>query len=188
MVRTRAQADDWPVYFLEERALQALALHMQKDLPGACAALSDALALAEPGGYVRIFLDEGEPVRLLLLDFGFWIAKQTPVENQAKLSAYAGKLLAAFPQAENTTVSTRAPVTLSPPHPVTPSLVEPLSSREQEVLQLIADGLSNGEIAARLFVTVGTVKTHVNHIFGKLDVTSRTQAIGRARALRLLDS
>jgi LuxR family maltose regulon positive regulatory protein len=55
------------------------------------------------------------------------------------------------------------------------------------VLQLIADGLSNGEIAARLVVTVGTVKTHVNHIFGKLDVTSRTQAIGRARALGLLD-
>jgi LuxR family maltose regulon positive regulatory protein len=187
---TRAQADDWPVYLLKARALQALTLHMQNNLHGAFAALSDVLALAEPGGYVRIFLDEGEPMQLLILDFRFWIAKQSPGEEQAHLSTYADKLLAAFPQAEKAQGSARSPVTLSPLHPGgalwAPSLVEPLSSRELEVLQLIADGLSNAEIAARLVVTLGTVKTHVNHIFGKLDVTSRTQAIGRARGLGLL--
>lgn len=188
--RTRAEADDWPVYLLEERALWAMTLHMQKDLPSAFAALAAALALAEPAGYVRIFLDEGEPMQLLILDFRFWIAKQSPGEEQAHLSTYVDKLLAAFPQAEKAQGSARSPVTLSPLHPGgalwAPSLVEPLSSREQEVLQLIADGLSNAEIAARLVVTLGTVKTHVNHIFGKLDVTSRTQAIGRARGLGLL--
>ncbi|HMN27694.1 MAG TPA: response regulator transcription factor [Caldilineaceae bacterium] len=66
------------------------------------------------------------------------------------------------------------------------NLVEPLSSRELEVLQLIAAGLSNGEIATRLVVTVGTVKSHINHLFGKLGVTSRTRAIACARALGLL--
>ena len=65
-------------------------------------------------------------------------------------------------------------------------MVETLSPRELEVLHLVADGLSNGEIAARLTVTVGTVKKHLNNVFGKLQVTSRTQAVARARALSLL--
>jgi LuxR family maltose regulon positive regulatory protein len=68
----------------------------------------------------------------------------------------------------------------------TPALPEPLTAREREVLALIADGLANPEIAARLFVTVGTVKSHVNGLFGNLSVTSRTQAVARARALGLL--
>ena len=62
---------------------------------------------------------------------------------------------------------------------------EPLSERELEVLRLLADGLTNQEIADRLVVTVGTVKTHVHHVFGKLNVRSRTEAAARARALNL---
>ena len=69
---------------------------------------------------------------------------------------------------------------------VSTSLIEPLSEREKEVLRLITEGLSNREIAETLFITVGTAKTHVNHIFDKLDVSSRTQAIARARDLGLL--
>jgi LuxR family maltose regulon positive regulatory protein len=185
-VRDRAEADDWPVYLLEERVLRALTLYMQNNLPNAFAALIDALALAESGGYVRIFLDEGEPMRLLMLDFRFWIVKQTPTEKQAIIFAYVEKLFATFPHADMAVGPPRPSVALSPPHPVSSSLVDPLSSRELEVLQLIAAGLSNGEVATRLVVTVGTVKSHVNHIFSKLDVTSRTQAIMRARSLGLL--
>jgi ATP/maltotriose-dependent transcriptional regulator MalT len=74
---------------------------------------------------------------------------------------------------------------LASPQPYTPGLVEPLTSREQEVLRLIAEGLSNAEIAERLIVGVGTVKTHINNLFAKLDVRHRAQAI--ARTLRLLD-
>ena len=77
-----------------------------------------------------------------------------------------------------------------PPHsvlsPPSSSLVEPLSQREREVLRLIAAGLSNPEIAQELVISVGTVKRHINHIYGKLGAQSRTQAIVKARALRLL--
>lgn len=65
-------------------------------------------------------------------------------------------------------------------------MIEPLTSRELEVLRLVADGASNGEIARRLIVSIGTVKKHTANIFGKLEVQSRTQAVARARALGLL--
>ena len=86
---------------------------------------------------------------------------------------YVGKLLAAFGQ-------------LSPAQPSHPA-VEPLSERELEVLELVAAGLKNGEIAAELFVVVGTVKAHLNSIYRKLGVQSRVQAVSRARDLGLLD-
>jgi LuxR family maltose regulon positive regulatory protein len=72
------------------------------------------------------------------------------------------------------------------PTPSAQPLVEPLSERELEVLQLIADGLSNREIADKLFISVGTVKTHTHNIYGKLGVSGRTQAVARARELKLL--
>jgi LuxR family maltose regulon positive regulatory protein len=72
------------------------------------------------------------------------------------------------------------------PRPAAQGLIEPLSDRELEVLALMADGYSNAEIADRLFIAVGTVKRHINNMYGKLDVASRTQAVARARSLRLL--
>ena len=105
---------------------------------------------------------------------------------------YVTKLLAAFPEQtprhgdkEMGNLS-EVSVSVSPGVRVSQSLVEPLSEREREVLRLVAAGLSNQEIAARLIVGVSTVKKHINNIFGKLAVRSRTQALARARELNLL--
>jgi LuxR family maltose regulon positive regulatory protein len=160
---------------VQAQALHALALHACGDVSQAMRTLQRALALAEPEGYVRTFVDEGFPMAALLSAFN-------DQPDAASLRPYIGKLLAAFPQREVEPVTTTASHT-PPPQP----LIEPLSGRELEVLQLMAAGLSNGEIAAKLSITVGTVKTHVNAIFGKLEAHNRTLAVARARALKLLE-
>lgn len=144
--------------------LQALALQMEGDGEQALSALKHALSLAEPEGYVRTFVDEGEPmVRLLRCALTRGIAP-----------SYVSRLLAALGE--------RAPAA----SPVAQALVEPLTERELEVLRLIAAGLSNQEIAHELVVALSTVKSHVNHTYGKLGVKSRTQAVARAQELDLV--
>jgi LuxR family maltose regulon positive regulatory protein len=143
--------------------LRALALHAQDDLEHALVALEHALSLARPAGYVRPFVNEGEPMARLLYQ---------AVEHGV-VPEYAGRLLAAFPA-------------LAPPMPESETpMVEPLSERELEVLRLIADGLSNQEVAERLFISLSTVKWHTGNIYGKLGVKNRTQAVARARTLGL---
>jgi LuxR family maltose regulon positive regulatory protein len=95
---------------------------------------------------------------------------------------YARRLLAAFPTTES------EQTVPSKPQAPESGLIEPLSEREQEVLQLIADGLTNPEIASRLFLSLNTVKTHTRSVYGKLGVHSRVQAVARARALGILSS
>jgi LuxR family maltose regulon positive regulatory protein len=153
---------------IEILALKALALQQKGDLDGALQVIGGALALAEPEGYQRAFVDEGEPMAHLLYQ-----AVALGVSP-----AYAGKLLTAL-SGENQAV---LPAKSSPDG----GLIEPLSERELEVLQLIAEGLSNGEIAARLYISLSTVKGHTANIFGKLGVKNRTQAVSRARTLGLL--
>ncbi len=131
--------------------------------------LGHALALAEPGGFIRIFVDEGTPMAQLLSES----AVQEIMPN------YAGKLLAAF-EAETQGIEERA--YLSPAQP----LIEPLSQRELEVLRLVAQGLSNDEIGQRLFLALDTVKGHNRRIYDKLQVQRRTEAVARARELGLL--
>ncbi|MCL4562129.1 MAG: LuxR C-terminal-related transcriptional regulator [Chloroflexi bacterium] len=158
---------------IEILALLALALQVCRDTQAAFSALSTALSLAEPEGYVRVFLDEGQPMRLLLAQ---WLA-HTP---SGPLRDYSAHLLAQFevePQSAQA-----APETASPAG----DLVEPLSQRELEVLQLLALGRTNQEIAQQLIVAPGTVKAHTASIYRKLDAANRTEAVARARQLGLL--
>ena len=100
---------------------------------------------------------------------------------------YVERLLAAFPRTEDRGLRTElTEQTYSALDPQSSALVEPLTEREREILRLIADGLSNQAIADQLVVAVSTVKKHVNNLYGKLDVQSRTQALVRARELDLL--
>ena len=162
---------------IEILALQSLAHYACGNSTDALETLARALTLAEPEGYVRIFVDEGEPMRLLIADFRVQIEK-----HAMHLGPYVDKLLAAFPTSDSSPPEQQ----ISTQQPVISDLVEPLSDREREVLGLIAEGLSNREIAQRLIVGLGTVKTHINNLYRKLDVNSRTQALARAREVDLL--
>jgi LuxR family maltose regulon positive regulatory protein len=161
---------------IEIRTLQALAYHSLGDRPRALAALGSALALAEPEGYVRTFVDEGAQMAALLQE----------AHTHDSMTDYVTKLLAAFGHFRFQIVDFRLKQEQSTIYNLQSAMVEPLSEREREVLDLVAAGLSNQEIAARLFVGVSTVKKHINNIFGKLAVRSRTQALARARELNLL--
>lgn len=139
----------------------------------ALANLNVALELAEPGGYVRVFLDEGPPMQRLL--------KQWLIHADAgSLRDYAIHLLSYFDAENNPITPTQEKVSLAG------DLVEPLSQRELEVLHLIAVGKTNKEIAQVLFISRGTVKAHSASIYRKLDVSNRTGAVARARQLGLL--
>jgi ATP/maltotriose-dependent transcriptional regulator MalT len=149
---------------LEILVLQALASRVGGDEAGAIERLSRALPLAKPEGYIRLFVDEGEPMVALLRQA--YARGITPDYVATLLSAAEAPALTAFAPAR--------------------SLLEPLTERELEVLRLLVAGLSNAAMARELVITVGTVKSHINHIYGKLGVQSRPQAIARAHTLHLL--
>ena len=150
---------------IEILILQALTHHAQNDLPAALSSLQHALMMAEPQGYVRIFLDEGKSMMDLLRQ----------ASAQKIMPDYTDKLLAAFGAEQRGSQDNPAQ-----------SLTEPLSQGELEVLKLIAQGLSNQEICERLFLALDTVKGHNRRIFNKLQVERRTEAIARARELGLI--
>jgi LuxR family transcriptional regulator, maltose regulon positive regulatory protein len=167
---------------IEVRVLRALALAAKDKEPDALAALAEAITLAAPEGYTRVFLDEGAPLAALLdrlAAAGRWeqVAPGTSVPT-----AYLRQLREAFhPAAPVARVAAR-PAAAGP----LSGLVEPLSERELEVLGLLAAGRSNREIAAELVVALDTVKKHVSHVLDKLGAANRTQAVARARELGLL--
>jgi len=148
---------------IEILLLQALAYETLDNISSASVPLEHALALAEPEGYIRIFTNEGVPMARLLSN----------TASKGIMTDYIGKLLAVneVPSSSSSTAG---------------NLVEPLSQREQEVLQLVARGFSNREISERLYLALTTVKGHNSNIFGKLQVKSRTEAIVRARELGLI--
>ncbi len=171
---------------LEILMLQALAHQMQGDLSAALMPLQQALTLAEPEGYVRIFVDEGPPMAILLAKLHEHSRKRPHATSTNVPLAYIERLLALLRgERVQEGISPAAPSSPSAPTPAQPPL-DPLTERELEVLRLIAAGLSNREIAAQLVLALSTVKSYVNTIYSKLQVESRTQAVARARALHLL--
>jgi LuxR family maltose regulon positive regulatory protein len=172
-----AEGDGRVSVVIETQTLRALALAAWGQIDAALSALSQALALARPEGFVRLFLDEGQPMAQLLRRFQL---------DQGDSSDFARQLLAAFAGEEHSLLSPDAvPPAGLPRDPAYP-LVEPLSGREMEVLQLLAGGLTNAEIAQRLTISLPTVKSHTRNIYGKLNVHGRRQAVARARSLNLL--
>ena len=167
---------------IEVRALRALAHAAADDEPAALAALAEALALGAPQGYLRVFVDEGPPMAAL---FHKLLMGRRPEQVAATGTAgrreHLARLLEAFEQVG---------LPILPPvrrgAVVVPGLVEPLSARELEVLELLAAGNPNKVIAEELVVTLETVKKHLTHIFDKLSAANRTQAVAKARELGLL--
>ena len=148
---------------IEILVLQALAHEAKGDLPPALEPLERALTLAEPEGYVRIFVDAGAPMEVLLRE----TAKRGIAPN------YVSQLLTTLGKAEGST-------------PRTQHLIEPLSERELEVLRLLGTELNGPEIASELIVSLSTIRTHTRNIYSKLEVNNRREAVHRAEELGLV--
>jgi LuxR family maltose regulon positive regulatory protein len=159
---------------IEILLMQALVHQSQGDQPQALAVLERALSLTMPEGYIRIFVDEGEAMRLLVSDF------RLTITNRAHpLLGYVNRILDFFPKVSEVSLQSKI---------VNPKseIVESLTNRELEILRLIAAGYSNAEIGQRLYLALSTVKGHNLRIFNKLQVENRTEAVARARELSLL--
>ncbi len=171
-VLQRATAGKRWGHVIEIRLLQALAYQMSHDEPQALSALAEAVRLGEPEGYIRSFVDEGPPMEAIL-------SQLRKRDSKKGLTPYLDKLLAAFQQEHKLNRAAGKPAKAS-------RALESLSQRELEVLQLLVQGRSNQEIAQELVIAIDTVKRHVSHIFSKLNVQNRVQAVRQARELGLL--
>ena len=159
---------------IEILALRALALRGREEKARALGVIGRALVLGEPEGYARTFVDEGPAMTALLSEVLANRQRGASAASAAVSTHYLRSLLAALEREASGAASPAG------------GLTEPLSEREREVLQLVAAGKTNRQVATELFVSVGTVKTHVNNVYRKLEAHSRTQAVARARELGLL--
>jgi LuxR family transcriptional regulator, maltose regulon positive regulatory protein len=172
-----AAAQDRTGSLIEIGALRALALVASGDADRAVDALAEALTLACPQGYVRVFADEGPPMAALL---GHLIAAQRNGQAPADVPlGYLARLQRAFGAGPPAPEPRRDTVAV-------PGIVDSLTSRELEVLEMLTAGRSNQSIAAELVVTLDTVKKHVSHVLAKLGAANRTEAVARARELSLI--
>ena len=162
-LRQQAESKCWKDEQLKIILLQAVALHAQGEKDKAAQLVDDVLALAEPSGFVRIFVDEGPPMLALLRES----------TKHRIVSKYVHQLIAAFRSTGNET-------------PVPQRLIEPLSERELEVLKLLGTELNGPEIARGLMVSLNTMRTHTKNIYSKLGVNNRRAAARRAEELNLL--
>ena len=173
-----AASQDRAGSIIEIQALRALALAARGDHAGALGALTEALTLARRHGYVRVFADEGAPMRALLAQLTAARPGQQHAARRIDPGYLAALLRACGPAGA---VPQRIRAAAAPP-----GLAEPLTDRELEVLRLIAAGRSNQRIAHDLVVALDTVKKHVTHVLGKLGAANRTEAVARARELGLI--
>ena len=164
---------------IEARALQALALDASGEKAGAVDALAEALTLACPQGYVRVFADEGAPMGALLTRLVAAQRGEQAAARGVELGCLA-RLIRAFGGKDAAQGARRGATAAAP------GLVEPLTARELEVLQLLAAGTPNQAIAQELVVTLDTAKKHVSHVLGKLGAANRTETVARARQLGLI--
>jgi LuxR family maltose regulon positive regulatory protein len=153
---------------VELHLLQSLAWHAMNLLPKARESLMNALETALPGGYIRLFVNEGEPVEKMLRQL------TSDMRDRPDVADYVNRLLSVF-----------EPASRKPKQP--DGLIEPLTEREMEVLRYIAEGRSNPEIARRLYLSPNTLKAHAQNIFMKLNVHNRVQAVNKARELGLIE-
>jgi LuxR family maltose regulon positive regulatory protein len=158
------------LFVIEILVLRAMALQRQGDILQALAALERALSLAEPGGFMRMFIDGGQPMAQLLHE----------AAGRGISPEYTSRLLAAFPDSES------RPTASAKPQKPESEMVELLSERELEVLRLLTTHLSSTEIAEELIISANTVRSHIKHIYSKLNAHGRTDAIQRAKELHLL--
>ena len=168
----KAEAGDRITRLIEMLLVLAMARKAQGEDNEAMTGLSKVFSLAEAGGHIRLFVNEGPPMASLLNE----------ASSRGIRPDYVQHLLSAFPVGES---EKAGPLKT---HVTQQELIEPLSEREIEVLQLIAEGLTNTEIAARLYLSLNTVKVHTRNIYGKLGVNNRTQAVARGRVVGILPS
>lgn len=166
-----AEANGRTSRFIETLILHALTLQDAGDIDQALVALTHALTTARPGGFIQVFVDEGQSMASLLQE----------AQKRAIAPEYTGELIAAFRGEPGSTGP-------KPEEADQSGMIEPLSERELDVLHCIAEGLTNKAIANRLYLSPNTVKVHARNIFSKLDVHSRVQAVAKARDLGLLSS
>ena len=181
-----AELAGWTHDAIKISVLKALAMHADGDTENALFTLRNALSLAEPGGYVRTFVDEGAPMAQLLSRS---LAQPRDLSRKARPEGRpaARRSIAAdyVPKLLTVLAAEITPEAATPqPHPA--PLIESLTERELEVLQLLSTTLSTAEIAHDLYIAVSTLRTHTKSIYGKLDVHSRREAIARAQELQLV--
>jgi LuxR family maltose regulon positive regulatory protein len=167
-LRSTAEIGGRSLRVVELFLLLALAAHAKDDTPQALTLLEQALILGEPNGLIQTFVNEGPALASLL-----YAALQKDIEP-----AYVQRILAAFP--------VETPQLSGTESPQESGWLEPLTDRELEILQYVAEGLTNPDIGNRLYLSTNTVKTHLRNIFGKLDVSTRTQAVAKGRILGIL--
>jgi LuxR family maltose regulon positive regulatory protein len=162
-VRQQMEAKGWQDEQLQVIVLQAVASQAHGDMDTAVHLLGEALTLAEPGGFIRLFVDEGPPMAALLRE----------AANHGTAPTYVRQVRAAFGEADDRMHSTQR-------------LSEPLSERERDVLRLLRTELTGPEIASGLMVSLNTMRTHTNNIYAKLGVNNRRAAVHRAEELQLV--
>jgi len=168
-LRQQMEAKDWKDERLRVMVLQSASLHSYGEKDQAVQVLTEALTMAEPEGFIRLFIDEGAPMKQLLLE----------AASRGVMPDYVARLLTAFEADKRNREDNQLLRPIG-------HLIEPISQRELKILQLIAQGLSNREISERLFLALDTIKGHNRILFDKLQVQSRTEAVVRAQALGLI--